>query len=346
MQSINKLFLGEYLYRILVSLFFLSLFCTISISSFAQVNMAEIGDFQLENNQVIKNCKVGYLTFGKLNPDKSNAILFPTWYAGNSNSLIEYVGENQMLDSTKYFVIIVDALGDGFSSSPSNSKEQAGKDFPVFSIKDMVNVQHHFLTEFMQINHLYAVTGISMGGMQTYQWMASYPDFMDKLAPIFGSPILSSYDKLTYGIFNKMMSLCDGEDCGDIAEATLMLEYLLGQTPEFRVNNTASEYYTTFLDEVCKEAEAYKVLDLYRQMTAISNHGICEEGNLQNVADNFKGEVLVSIANQDHLVLPNSSKVLAQKLGAELFEIDSDCGHYSFWCEKDLLSERVRRFLD
>ena len=345
MRAINKILSNGNVSDISTYFFILCLVFIFTFNSYSQVKIAEIGDFTLENSQVIKDCKIGYMTFGKLNPDKSNAILFPTWYGGNSESIVSYVGENEMLDSTKYFVIIVDAFGDGVSSSPSNSKEQPGVEFPEFSIKDMVNAQHHFLTENMEINHLYAITGISMGGMQTYQWMASYPDFMDKLAPIFGSPILSSYDKMIYEIFKKIMNLCDSGDCKEIAETTLMLEYLLGQSPEYRANETTPESFTLFIDEVYKEASSYKVLDLYSQMKAISNHGVCTENNLQNVTESFKGKMLVTIANQDHLVLPNSSKIIAQKLNAELFEIDSDCGHYSFWCEKDELSEKVRSFL-
>jgi homoserine O-acetyltransferase len=69
-------------------------------------------------------------------------------------------------------VILVDALGNGLSSSPSNTSN-----FPDITIHDMVVAEHELLTRKLKISHLYAVMGISMGGMQTFEWLASYPDF-------------------------------------------------------------------------------------------------------------------------------------------------------------------------
>ena len=66
-------------------------------------------------------------------------------------------------------MIFVDAFGNGVSSSPSNSETQPGSRFPTITIRDMVRQQHRFLTEVLGIEHLLAVTGISMGGMQSFE---------------------------------------------------------------------------------------------------------------------------------------------------------------------------------
>lgn len=91
---------------------------------------ASLGDFRLENRQVIKNLKLGYRTAGELNDANSNAVLFPTWAAGTTANLVSFVGPGKLVDSSKYFVIMVDALADGISSSPSNSREQPHMRFP------------------------------------------------------------------------------------------------------------------------------------------------------------------------------------------------------------------------
>jgi len=155
---------------------------------------AELGNCKLESGQQITACKLGYRTFGKLNADSSNAILFPTWFSGTSEQLAANVGTGKLLDPAKYFVIVVDALGDGVSSSPSTSQTQPRMAFPAFTVRDMVTAEYRLATESLHLKHLHAVLGISMGGMQTFEWMVDYPDFMDIAIPIVGSTRLTSYD--------------------------------------------------------------------------------------------------------------------------------------------------------
>ena len=132
--------------------------------------LATLGDFKLENGAIINDCQVGYRTYGQLNADKSNGILFPSWYGGTSKMIEQMVRPWRNVDTNKYCLIIVDALGDGVTTSPSNSVKQHGADFPSFSIRDMVTSEYQLLNTKFGIKHLHAVMGISMGGFQTFQW--------------------------------------------------------------------------------------------------------------------------------------------------------------------------------
>src|SRR4051812_36140448 len=159
----------------LVTLLFLSL--TLRAHSQAEQQFADLGDFKLESGEVIKHCRIGYRTHGALNAEKSNAVLFPTWFGGTSADLGGSIGMGGIVDTGGLYVIAIDAIGNGISASPSNSKDQPGQKFPAFTIRDMVNSQFRVLTDVLHLNHLRAVIGISMGGMQAFQWMASYPSF-------------------------------------------------------------------------------------------------------------------------------------------------------------------------
>ena len=76
-----------------------------------------IGDFRLENGSTILNCEIGYRVFGNLNRQKSNVIIFPSWFGGTSAGTANLVGgPDKLIDSTKYYVVCLDALGDGMSS--------------------------------------------------------------------------------------------------------------------------------------------------------------------------------------------------------------------------------------
>ena len=150
---------------------------------------------------------------GQLNADSSNVILFPTWFGGTTEGILPSVGETGFIDSEENFLILVDAFGNGVSSSPSNSPTQPGAEFPTITIRDMVRHQHRFLTEVMGIRHLKAVTGVSMGGMQTFEWAVSYPEFAEKALPIVGSPRLATYDIVLWETYLRILKWSIACDC-------------------------------------------------------------------------------------------------------------------------------------
>jgi homoserine O-acetyltransferase len=143
----------------------------------------KIGDFELESGEIVKDFAISYVTHGKLNEKKSNAILMVTAISGNHHRLDFLIGPGKALDTNKYFVICTDAIGNGLTTSPSNSTAQPRMKFPKFLIRDMVTSQKK-LMEHLGISRVVAVIGPSMGGMQVLQWGVSYPDFMDSLVSL------------------------------------------------------------------------------------------------------------------------------------------------------------------
>jgi homoserine O-acetyltransferase len=139
------------------------------------------GDLKLESGEAIRNFSISYVTHGTLNPQKSNAILMVTAISGNHHRIDFMIGPGKALDPGKYFVICTDAIANGLTTSPSNSKTQPRMQFPKFTIRDMVESQYRLLKEKFGIDHVVAVIGPSMGGMQVLQWGVSHPDYMDAL---------------------------------------------------------------------------------------------------------------------------------------------------------------------
>src|SRR6516225_6239586 len=121
---------------------------------------ADLGDFKLQSGRTIHGLRLGYRTLGKLNEKKTNAILWPTWLGGQSSDLLPYAGPSSVLDTNRYFVIFVDAIGNGVSTSPSNSKSEPRLEFPQFTIRDMVESEHELVTTVFHLTQLYAVMGV------------------------------------------------------------------------------------------------------------------------------------------------------------------------------------------
>ena len=140
----------------------------------------QIGDLKLESGEVIRDFAISYVTHGTLNEKKSNAVLMVTAISGNHHRIDFLIGPGKAIDTDKFFVVATDAIGNGLTTSPSNSKAQHGPAFPKFTIRDMVQSQK-LLMDHLGIQHVVAVAGASMGGMQALQWGVSHPQFMDAL---------------------------------------------------------------------------------------------------------------------------------------------------------------------
>ena len=175
----------------------------VSITAPAQTNFPPfiesdyvIKNFSFESNESLPGLNMHYTTFGKPIKDKNgkvvNAVLIMHGTGGNGHQFLtdQYAGylfnPGQILDAAKYYIILPDALGHGKSSKPSDGLHMK---FPKYTYNDMVNADYRLLTEHLGINHLRLVMGTSMGGMHTWVWSYTYPDFMDALMPLASLPV-------------------------------------------------------------------------------------------------------------------------------------------------------------
>jgi homoserine O-acetyltransferase len=148
----------------------------------------ELGNLPLQSGATIRNAKLAYKTYGTLNADKSNVIVYPTWYSGQHYDNEWLIGEGMALDPQRYFIIIPNMIGNGLSSSPSNTPQPYNKArFPNITFYDNIRAQHRLVTEKFGIEKIALVVGWSMGAGQTYQWAVSYPDMVERILPFCGS---------------------------------------------------------------------------------------------------------------------------------------------------------------
>jgi homoserine O-acetyltransferase len=159
------------------------------------------GDYRIQNfhfrsGEDLPELKIHYRTIGTLQRDGSgrtvNAVLIGHGTGGAGTQFLSpqfgnvLFGPGQLLDATRYFIILPDGIGHGQSSKPSDGLHAH---FPHYTYDDMVAALYELLTKKLGVNHLRLVMGTSMGGMQSWVWGETYPDFMDALMPLASLPV-------------------------------------------------------------------------------------------------------------------------------------------------------------
>ena len=143
----------------------------------------EAGNVVLQSGRTFRNMKLAYKTFGSLNADRSNVILYPTSYSAQHYDTEFMVGEDAALDPSRYFVVIPNLFGNGLSSSPSNTPwPDVGTRYPDVTFFDAVQVQRRMLADLWGIERIALVYGWSMGAMQAYHWGALFPKAVERTA--------------------------------------------------------------------------------------------------------------------------------------------------------------------
>ncbi len=157
----------------------------------------EAGDVELQSGRTFRNMRLSYKTYGQLNASRDNVIVYPTSYSAQHTDIEYLVGPGRVLDSSRYFVVIVDLFGNGLSSSPSNTPwPDTGDRYPNVTYHDAVSVQHRLVTETLGVERIALVYGWSMGAMQAYHWAAMYPDMVERIAVVCGSARCAEHNRV------------------------------------------------------------------------------------------------------------------------------------------------------
>ena len=157
----------------------------------------EAGDVVLQSGRTFRRMAIAYKTFGTLNADRSNVIVYPTSYSAQHHDTQFMVSEGGALDPSKYFIVIPNLFGNGLSSSPSNTPwPDTGSRYPDVTLFDAVHVQRRMLAELWGIDRVALVYGWSMGAMQAYHWATLFPDQVERIAVVCGSARCAPHNRV------------------------------------------------------------------------------------------------------------------------------------------------------
>ncbi|PIW98142.1 MAG: hypothetical protein COZ80_12165 [Ignavibacteria bacterium CG_4_8_14_3_um_filter_37_9] len=307
-----------------------------------------IGDLKLQSGKILNDCKIGYRTFGSLNQERTNAILYPTWFAGVSKDVVGLLGADKLIDTTHYFIIIVDALGNGVSTSPTNYSDEIP--FPEITIRDMVESEYKVVKNILGFDHLFAVIGGSMGSMQVFEFVAAYPDFMDKAIPYSSSPKVTSNDKIIFSLMKEI--ILSGkkyeEPENEILKKLNIIIQLLARTPANINKNYPDEKFSELAKKFERTSPIFTTACYLTQIDAMFTHDITRNFNstFEETAKRIKAKLFIIVSETDLLLNPKPALDFAAVTKAKTLLLKNDCGHLAIGCELDLCRTEIQKFLD
>ena len=306
-----------------------------------------LGDFELQSGTVLKDAFVGYETHGELNADKSNVIVYPTWYSGTHESNRGAIGEGRALDPNKYFIIVPDQFCDGFSSSPSNMPPPHDRyRFPLVTPYDNVIASHRLVTEYFGIERIKLVVAFSMSAQQAFHWAALYPEMVERIAPICGSAKTSPHDWLHLEGMKLALQAADAWAGGDydsppekgfrafftVGAAWFASQNFYRRGLHLTLGGNEFKDIQEFLDNMLVAFSAMDVNDylcmlLTWQSADVSNHPEFN-GDLQKALSSIICPAIVMPCETDLYFPPEDSELAVSMMpNAELRIIPGDSGH-------------------
>lgn len=356
-----------------------------------------VGDrkFQLEGGGSLNHVELAHEEWGTLNEDRSNAILICHALTGDSHAAGRagpghpapgwwdaLIGPGKHIDTDKYFVVCINALGGCQGSTGPASEDPAtgkpyGSQFPMLSIRDIVRSQA-LLADKLGVDSWKCVIGGSMGGMQVLEWAAMYPDRV-RSTVVASSTLQASAQQIAWshigrGVIRADPGFRDGDyydaDPGTGPHRGLELARMIAQVT-YRSDEVFTERFgrtlltpldfgigTLFDVEGYLEYHGAKLVQRFdansylRLNRAMDLHDLGRgRGGLENALRRISGPMLVVTVRSDSLYPPVQQFDMAEGYRAvggdsELFEVDSPHGHDAFLIETTQMGPRVRTFLE
>ena len=245
-------------------------------------------DFQFKSGEKLTELQLHYRTLGKPVRDAkgrvTNAVLILHGTGGSGAQFLqpqfadELFGAGQLLDASRYFIILPDGIGHGKSSKPSDGMHAH---FPQYDYDDMVAAQHLLVSEGLRVDHLRLIFGTSMGCMHSFVWGETFPNFMDAMMPMACLPVEiagrnRAWRKMTMDAIREDPEWQGGEYKGEPKEALRTAQYMLviaGSAPILMQKNLPTrDAADKYVEEMEKRSTALDANDLLYQVNASRNY--------------------------------------------------------------------------
>ena len=321
-------------------------------------HLMNIGDLTLELGGKIQNCQISYAVHGNLADYSKPLIIFLCAIGSTHHRLDFLINQSRTLDISKTRIVAIDALGNGLSSSPSNSLEQPFFRFPQFTIGDMVHSQKKLLDQ-LGITHVDMIAGASMGGMQALQWAASYPHFMNYIVALTPLSKTTAWAAAMTAAARESLHPHIGIDGSYDPDKVWLawlpiMQMLAMRTPQQCDSqfNDVQQIQGWFEQRLqwWKDMR-FHPLDWIYQSRAYDAHDVSKtepfNGNLAKALASIKAKCLIGVPNLD-LFNPIEQAIYSAKLipNSALIKLDTDWGHMAASALDPISTKAISQAID
>ena len=334
---------------------FLSAFCAIAAPA-ATAQLYTLLDFAFEDGSVLPDLRIAYDTQGTLSPGRDNAILLMPGAITDRHAFDPLIGPGKMFDTDRYFVITIDPVGGGESSSPADG---LGQDFPRYTIRDMMEAQHALVSKGLGIARLRALVGVSMGSFVALEWGVNYPESAASLILLAPSPKTDAGFRLTIDLISATIALDPEWRGGHYAHNPVeglrhagMLFYPWAVSTS-HLERLAPRDLAREIEATARAFAGWDANALVLRFAAYRGHDAAApfEGDMKAALARVTVPTLLLASASDRLVSGDGARRIERGIRHPIYaEIPSDLGHRAVRAlpgtpEGDFIERQVRSFL-
>ena len=329
-------------------------------------------------NQTIREVKVGWESYGQLNAARDNVVVVPHFFTANSHAAGKYktddaapgywdaiIGPGKPIDTSRFYVVSVDSLvnlnvkdPNTTTTGPATINPETGKpwamSFPIVTMRDFVNVQKALLDS-LGVTRVHAAVGASMGALQSLEWAAAYPDFVQRVVPVIGGAEADAWVIEKAELWGQAITLDPNWNGGDYYDRGGILPTLTRQRIDtLKLYGIEQQLAADFPDAAAREAEIVRQAEAWaRVFDANSLVVLRRASNRFDVTgrlDRIRARILYVLSRTDRIFPPRFAAEFMPMfkragLDAEYIELDTELGHSCGPVEAPQWEAALRRFM-
>lgn len=318
--------------------------------------LVAIGPFAFESGGHLEDLRVSFVTHGRLNTRRDNALLLLPGTTNSRHSADGYIGAGKAFDPDRHFIIAFEAIGSGPGSKPSDGLHA---DFPRYTIRDLVRSQHEIVRRVFGLERV-AVAGASMGAFQSLEWAIAYPGLVQEAVLIVPAVRASSTFRMVVRNVAELLRMDPaisraGPDMTDFASLALAARmYFPWTVSDAYLERMPLELIEREISGSAKRSAQWPLWDYLLRYQASASHDVGTPfgGQAAAALARVQARTLVLPVSSDRLLGVSESHEIARHVArARLIEIESDRGHLGWRAvpgaaETEALHRAIRNFFD